>query len=248
MMTWLLSSVILSVSPEAKGLEIARAADAADADFGLETVVATMTIEGATGKTQRRVFRITTTDREGDRSLIELIEPARHRGMRVLTVTAADDSGETVYIRLPRHGRTRRIVGRKRTGRFLGSELTFEDLGSRRHARYRHRWLRDERIGDTTAHVVETIPRDPDTGYRSILLWREAKTYRLLKVVWTGESGQTLKTGEFTDWRAHGRYWRAARYVVTNAVTGRKTTLEFSDRTIGGEPPADAFTPEGLER
>ncbi|MFT7624606.1 MAG: hypothetical protein ACI9WU_003794 [Myxococcota bacterium] len=241
--------LLLAAGPAERGLEIARAADTADTGFGMEQTTATMTIQRSGGRTETRVFRLTTTDgsQGSERSLVELLKPARHKGMRVLTVTASD-GGEAVFLRLPHHRRTRRIVGRKRTGRFLGSELTFEDLGSRRHDRYTHRWLRDEPVRGAECHVVETTPRDPDTGYSRIVLWRDVRTYQLMRVAWFGPDGVAVKTGDFTDWQKTTRFHRANRYTIVNATTGQTTTVVFSGRTHDVSLDSSALTRQGLER
>lgn len=238
--------------PEARGLAIARAADRADSGWKAEVSTATMTIETQSGGRQHRTFRLTLLEagsaKNGERSLIELLAPARHVGTRVLTIATSDDA-EEVFVRFPRHGRTRRIVGRKRTGRFLGSELTFEDLGSRKHTRYQHRWLRDERLDGIECHVVETIPRDEDTGYAAILLWREVGLYRLHKVQWLGKAGRRpVKTARFDDWAQIDGFFRPKRQVVRNAQTLRRTTVIFKNRRVNADVPAEWLTRGGLSR
>ncbi len=248
MIITLIATAALAVSPQERGLEIARAADAADSGWLTEVVSATLTIAQPSGKSRQRGFRLTLVEAPEERSLIEILQPARQRGLKVLTVTAADGA-ETVWVHFPRHARTSRIVGRKRTGRFLGSELTYEDLGSRKSKHYTHRWLRDEACGKATCHVVETRPKDPDTGYSRIVLWRQTGSYRLVKVAWFGRDGDSLvKEGAFSGFEKHGRYERPNTYVIKNAQSGRQTTLSFKNRALGVTLPDGAVSKQALSR
>ena len=245
----LFSTLLLLAAPDAeRGLAIAIAADKAESGFGAERTIADMTIQTGTGDVETRTFRLTLLDSDPERSLVELLEPARHRGMKVLTL--AEKAGEDqVFVYFPKHGRNQRIVGRKRTGRFLGSDLTFEDLGSRKHYRYDHRYLRDESVGGLSCHVVESIPKDADTGYSRIELWREVGTYRLLKVAWYDRAGGALlKTGVFSEWTKVDGFARPGRYEIVSAETGRKTALVFRDRAVKNGLPDGVFSPESLDR
>ncbi|MFT5432652.1 MAG: hypothetical protein ACI9OJ_003354 [Myxococcota bacterium] len=246
-MITLLMSLVLTVDPAARGLEIARAADAADANWKAEVAVAQMTVETTTG-TEFRTFRMTTLEVEPERSLVELLEPARQRGTKVLTLSKSEGADE-VFIHFPRHGRTRRIIGRKRTGRFMGSELTFEDLGSRKHHRYTHRFLKTETFADVPCHVVETVPHDTDSGYSRIVLWRQVSDYRLHKVEWYDKAGNVLvKTGVFSQWKPIDRLVRPMKYRVTNARTKKATTLTFLSRKLGQNIEPSQLSPAGLSR
>jgi hypothetical protein len=243
----LLISLVLTVDPAARGLEIARAADKADANWKAEVAVAQMTVETATG-TDTRKFRMTTLEIEPERSLVELLEPARHRGTKVLTLSKSGGADE-VFIHFPKHGRTRRIIGRKRTGRFLGSELTFEDLGSRKHHRYTHRFLKTETFAGVPCHVVETVPRDTDSGYSRIVLWRQVSDYRLHKVEWYDKAGNVLKkTGVFSQWKPLDGWVRPMKYVVTNARSHNATRLTFLSRTLGLTIDPSQLSPAALSR
>ena len=236
------------------GADIARRADAQDSGWRSEVLTARMTMVRPSGRQDSRTFRMTLVEGiagAGEASLIELMQPARHKGLKVLTRTG-EGGRDAVWVRFPAHGRTRRIVGRKRTGRFLGSELTYEDLGSRRSDRYEHVWLRDEPIDGVACHVVRTTPKDPDTGYSKMHVWREVDSLRLRRVEYFGRDGHTLlKVGDFTEYQVvPGRSGlaRPDRYVVRDPESGRRTELVFRDRKIGVALPADALTLRALER
>lgn len=253
-MTALVAALLLLTPPpsDEAGLAVAHAADAADKGWVTESASAVMRIDQPNGRSEERAFQLIRAEPKpgepGEKTLISITEPARHRGLRVLTLslpTGQDD----VYVHFPRHQRTKRIVGRKRTGRFLGSELTYEDLGSRKSHRYTHQFLREEERDGETWKVVATFPKDPDTGYGRVVLWRRPKTWEIGRVEYYGLDKTTLlKVGHFTEHKRMGAFSRPGRYTVENSQTGRKTTIEFTDRKLGLALDDEKLTPGGLTR
>ena len=253
-MTALLTTLLLAAPPasDEAGLAVAHAADAADRGWKTESATAVMHIQQPNGRSEQRAFVLIHAEPKsgepGEKTRITITEPARHRGLKVLTrshPTGQDD----VYVYFPRRQRTRRIVGRKRSGRFLGSELTYEDLGSRKSHRYTHQLLREETTDGQVWKVVATFPRDPDTGYGRVVLWRKPGTWEIGRVEYYGLDKTTLvKVGHFSEYRRFGAFSRPGRYVVENSQTGRRTTIEFSDRKFGVPLDDELFTVGGLTR
>lgn len=243
--------------PVAYGTDIAARADAVDGGWGVEQSRVSITIDTRQSDGADRVFDLTQVEAQGDegeRSLVELVEPARHRGLKLLTLPGPDGEDE-VWMRLPAHAETRRIAGRKRSSRFLGSEVSLEDLGSRGYRRFTHRWLRDEPVGGQLCHVVEAVPKDPESSYGRLLLWRQADAgLRLVKVEYYDRaSGQRVKEAVSTDFapvvgQGGKRWWRPSVVVVTNTVTGRATRMTFASRKAQVALAADAVSRRALER
>ena len=238
--------------PPDQGDRLALEAARADAGWKAERVRVTLSIEGASRSQATRVFSLLrvegTKAGDGERSLVSLEEPARHRGLRILTI-AQPSGGDEVWLHLPKHRRTRRIAGRKRSGRFLGSDLTYEDLGSRAPSRYTHRHLRDELFKGVKTYVLEAVPKDPDSGYVRILLRRQAGDHRLLEVRYHAQAGETpQKVGKFSEFRKIGGHWRPGRLVITHTDTGRRTVLRFEGYELGLDVPEDAVSRRSLER
>ena len=120
----------------------------------------------------------------------EILKRVANRIPRGFAVEVTDIDfllGRSIYFKvLPGASQVKRIVvGRKRSSRFLGSEVSLEDLGARSQSRFTHTWLRDEDVAGESCHVVEAVPRDPESGYAKLVLWRELKTLRAVKVAYT---------------------------------------------------------------
>lgn len=250
----LLGPVPLLAPPESDtvGLAIARAADATDKGWVTESASGVMGIEQPNGRAEERSFLLiraeSKTGEPGEKTLISITEPARHRGLRLLTLSLPTDQDD-IYVHFPRHQHTRRLVGRKRTGRFLGSELAYEDLGSRKSHRYTHQFIGVEERDDESWKVVATFPKDPDTRYGRVVLWRRRKTWEIGRVENYGLDKTTLlKVGRFTEPKRLGAFSWPGRYTVASSQTGRKTTIVFKDRQTGLALDDEKLTPGGLTR
>jgi hypothetical protein len=89
------------------------------------------------GQERTRKFRAVSKVIEGrTHSIGRLVWPHYLRGMTILTVEALDRTHDT-FVYLPAVGKVRRISTAQRGDSFLGSDVTYEDMESRRVSEYR---------------------------------------------------------------------------------------------------------------
>ena len=118
-------------SPEEKGLRIAREASARNDGFGDFTAGMTMVLRDRQGRESVRQmrFKVLEVPEDGDKSLFVFDRPADVRGTALLThahINAQDDQ----WLYLPALKRVKRINAAKRSGSFMGSEFSYEDISS----------------------------------------------------------------------------------------------------------------------
>lgn len=90
------------------------------------------------GRVRERVMTLLTrrgTGTTGDRTLIRLTYPNDIRNTAFL-VWAHPDADDERFLYLPALGRVRRIAGDERQDSFVGSDLSYEDIGGRELADY----------------------------------------------------------------------------------------------------------------
>ncbi len=152
----ILPTITAAQSSEEKGLEIAKAAKAADEGFGDFTADMRMILKNKAGKTSTRVIRIKTLEVEGDgdKSLSLFDEPADVKGTAMLTWTHGLEPDDQ-WMYLPALKRVKRINSRNKSGPFMGSTFAFEDLGSQEVEKYTYNYLRDEACGEFECYVME---------------------------------------------------------------------------------------------
>ncbi|MDJ0777824.1 MAG: outer membrane lipoprotein-sorting protein [Gammaproteobacteria bacterium] len=218
-------------TPEEKGLEIARAADAYDKGFGDFTADMVMTLINKAGETAQRNIRIKTLEVEGDgdKSLSIFDQPADVRGTRMLTYSHGLEPDDQ-WLYLPALKRVKRISSRNKSGPFMGSTFAFEDLGSQEVEKYSYRYLREEPCGEWQCYVIERYPAYEFSGYTREVAWIDQAGYRLVRAEFYDRKKALLKTLTASDFQQFlGHYWRPGKMFMQNHQTGKSTLLEWNN-------------------
>ena len=136
----LLPLAAASETPEEQGLVIAREADRRDSGFGDFTANMRMVLKNRHGQESIRLIRIKTLEvaDDGDKSLSIFDNPKDVKGTAFLThshKTGDDDQ----WLYLPALKRVKRISSRNKSGSFMGSEFSYEDIASQEVEKYTYR-------------------------------------------------------------------------------------------------------------
>lgn len=231
----------LAETPEARGRAIAEEADRRDLGFGAYRVAGEMILRDASGAESRRAFENLVRERParevGDMAVIVFSRPRDIRGTGLLTHSNIEPTDDDQWLYLPSVQRVKRIASSNRTGKFVSSEFSFEDLGSQEVDDYDYRWIRDEPCPGAPAlacFVTESYPRNPKSGYSKRVGWIDAAEYRLHRVEFHNRRGDLEKVLSLSGYRQYaGRYWRPALMRMENLQTGKSTDLVWSDYDFG---------------
>ncbi len=227
----------LAETAEEKGLAIAERADREDLGWGAFTAEGEMILRDAAGNESRRVFENMNLERAdpavGDMGIIVFSRPRDIRGTGLLTHSNIEPADDDQWLYLPAIKRVKRISSSNRTGKFVSSEFSYEDLGSQEVADYDYKWIRDEPCPGQpalTCHVVESYPRNPKSGYSKRVSWIDTAEYRQQRVDFYNRRGDLEKTLTFEGYQAYkGDYWRPAFMRMVNHQTKKETDLLWSD-------------------
>ncbi len=218
-------------TPEDKGLRIAREASVRDDGFGDFIAGMTMVLRDRHGResVRRMRFKVLEVPRDGDKSLFVFDQPRDVRGTALLThahTNAPDDQ----WLYLPALKRVKRINAARRSGSFMGSEFSYEDMSSQDVEEYTHKYLRDESCGGLTCTVTEQVPLDKKSGYSRKVVWQDTGELRVWKMELYDRRGSHLKTLTFANYQQYlDRYWRAGEQTMVNHLTGASTVLQWTD-------------------
>jgi hypothetical protein len=239
-----------ALSAEERGLEIAVEADRRDSGFSDFTAELDMILRNRHGQQSTRRMRTRTLEVEadGDKSLVIFDHPRDVEGTAFLTFshpTGNDDQ----WLYLPALKRVKRISTSNKSGPFMGSEFSYEDISSQEVEEYTYRYLRDEVLDGTEAFVVEQVPVDRNSGYSRQIVWRDREHYRQLKVEFYDRKGELLKTLTWHGYQQYlGQYWRADEMRMVNHQTGKSTVLDWRDYEFGTGLTARDFDRNSLKR
>jgi predicted RND superfamily exporter protein len=239
-----------------KGLAIATEVDARDRGWGDVTVEGEMVLKNKAGNESVRKFRSTILEAEdsaeGDRSIITFSKPRDVRGTALLTHSMIEPEDDSQWIFLPAIKRVKRISSSNRTGKFVSSEFSYEDLGSEEVADNEHIWLEDAACAHdaaVTCAAVESRPKNKKSGYSKRVSFIDLAEYRVQRIDFYNRRGDLEKTLEFQDYRQYeGQFWRAHVMKMQNHQTGKSTRLSWGDYNFRQGLTARDFTPQGLPK
>ena len=227
------------ISAEERGRLITEEVHYRVRGFGTSAAQLQMTLENRRGHTSVRQMRFKLLEREGGGffGLCIVDAPPDVRGTALLTHNHSDGNMDQ-WIYMPALRRTRRIASRGRSGSFMGSEFTYEDLSGGlglEHASAR--WLRDEEYNGSLCHVIEYISTDLSlTDYARRVVWIDRDDFRIYRVDYYSRRNEFLKSLAMTDHQLYReRFWHATTMTMVNQITGNQSQLEWRDIHFGVE-------------
>jgi len=238
--TLVMPNMAFAQTPVEKGFAIATEAKKRDEGFKDTVAILQMVLSNRQGRESRRKLKIKTfeiTDQgTGDKSLVIFDSPRDVKGTAFLTHSKILDPDDQ-WIYLPALGRIKRISSSNKSGPFMGSEFSYEDMSSREVGKYSYKWLRNEPCGvsggvsgdEMTCFVIEAYPLYKKSGYTKLMSWIDTREYRTMKTEFYNRRGDLFKILKLSDYRLYlNKYWRAGNLFMENIVTGKKTWLVWS--------------------
>lgn len=228
----MIPQTVTGQTPEEKGLSIALAADEKDDGFGDFTADMEMTLKNKHGQKSIRKIRIRTleVENDGDKSLSIFDNPRDVKGTAFLTFThKVGDDDQWLY--LPALKRVKRISSRNKSGSFMGSEFSYEDISSQEVEKYTYKWIKDEVFDGRECFVFERYPIDrKNSGYTRQIVWMDKAEYRVQKVDYFDRKNAHLKTLTAKGYRQYlDKYWRSDEMLMVNHQNNKSTRLIWSD-------------------
>jgi len=231
LMTSLVVGPLEAETPQERGLDIAREAEARDTGFNDFIADVKMVLRNRHGQESTRALRTRTleVDGDGDKTMIIFDSPADVKGTAFLTFSHPEgDDDQWLY--LPALKRVKRISSSNKSGPFVGSEFAYEDIGSQELEEYTYRFVREERIDGQDAFVVEFDPVHPKSGYSRLLVWIDKVEYRTLKIDFFDRKNERFKTLTYSGYQKFlDRYWRPATMKMVNHQNGKETEIFWSN-------------------
>lgn len=180
-------------------------------------------------------------------TLMRFLEPRDIAGTGLLSVARADGSNDqSLY--LPELDRVRRVAGERKGGRFVGSDLYYEDLQERRPTKDRHRLLGRETVSGVACEVLESLPLDANESvYTKRVSWLDMQTLMALRI----DLFERDDAGPSKRWTLQSRkrvqgYWTAMDSRMTDLSSGHETRLIVEHAVYDRKLPARLFTAQAL--
>ncbi len=192
-----------------------------------ETAEIEMTIIEPDGSKKSRNLTIMRKNSDSQKALVRIQKPSDLRGVSLLSISDGDKDDQWLY--LPSSKRSRRIVGSGKTGKFLDSELSYEDMSASTYNQFKNQILKNKKPQKKSVVIVESLAKpNAETSYAKIHTHIDKKLNRIEKVEYFNKSGKIEKTMAFSKYKKiENKFWRAGHVKVKNLVDNRGTILEL---------------------
>jgi len=233
-----------------KGMEISQEVKNRDIGWGDSKADMLMFLRNEHGQESVREIKMKTLEQEddGDKALTIFNKPRDVKGTAFLSYSHAVGADDQ-WLYMPALKRVKRISSRNKSGPFMGSEFSFEDLGSFEIKKYTYNYLGDEMLGALDTFKVEQFPTDENSGYTKRVVWVDKQEYLIQKVDFYDRKNSLLKTLSYSNYQQYqGKYWRALSSNMVNHQNGKSTELKWDNYTFENGLKESDFSRNALKR
>ncbi|MBI2219118.1 MAG: outer membrane lipoprotein-sorting protein [Candidatus Rokubacteria bacterium] len=118
----------------------------------------------------------------------------------------------------------RRIAANDKRSSFAGSDFSYEDVSGREPEEDAHKLVREERVGERAAYVIESVPKDPaSVDFSRKLSWIDTATWLPLKEEYYDRRGELSRVFTAEELKEVQGFWTVVKRVVKNVQTGHRT-------------------------
>ena len=180
-------------------------------------------------------------------NLIRFLDPEDIAGTGLLSIDKADGSTDQ-WLYLPALDRVRRISSDRKGGRFVGSDLYFEDLQERKPSKDRHRILGKQTENGILCDVLESVPLDADDSvYKKRISWVDSATAIPQRVDYFEKDINTpSKRWLLRSKKRNQGYWTLTDSRMIDLVSGHETRMVVDVVLYDQNLPVKLFTSQAL--
>ncbi len=153
------------------------------------------------------------------------------------------------WLYLPAMKKTRRISGSSaKKDYFMGSDFTYDDMGSRNVDEDVHKLLGEETINGHKCWKLESTSKDKRDIYSKKIAWIRKDCLIAEKVEYYDRMGKLHRKLVLSDITKTDGFWIAQRLEMTNVQTNHKTILEIKNPRYNLKMDEGKFTVNTLEK
>lgn len=238
-------STLFALNPEQIADKVKKSSDG----FGYSKSVMQMILVDASQNESVREITSYAKEREnGDYSMIEFKKPLDVKGVKFLTHEKINANNDQ-WLYLPALKRVKRINSSNKSGSFMGSEFSYEDISSREPSKYNYsKEAKEDVLDGVKVYVYERYPKDKKSGYSKQILWVDKDKFITLKSDFYDRKKELLKTGTY-KWKGKiGDTFRVSEITMQNVQNKKSTILRYIDDKIHLDLDDSLFTKRMLAR
>jgi len=181
------------------------------------------------------------------KSVLRFVAPAEVKGVALLVVNHPDRSSDQ-WMWTPAIARERRIAMQDRSGRFLGTDFSFEDLEERDTSQFSYKLLAQEQIDGAMCWKIETRPKQTKVSqYTYSMVWIRQDNYVLVQIENYGKA-KLVRRGKYSDIQRVQNIWTPQTIEMFDAVRNSRTVLKLEKLQYNIPMKDEDFTLQALQR
>lgn len=230
-------------------LEVAQKADTMTKGYESSVAKMEMILINASGQQSVRDMEMKSLEgTEGDKSIAIFLSPADVKGTKTLTHEHLDrDDDQWLY--LPALKRVKRIASRNKSGSFMGSEFSYEDIGNQDYRKFTYEGAAEEvELNGVKCYKGVRIPKDQHSGYTKQISWVDTTNFLIQKVEYYDRKQALLKTATFSDYKQIDGIWRIGKIEMVNHQNDKSTILIWKEDQIKAGLDDKAFDKRVLKQ
>ena len=228
--TFLCLSVVLLAQ---SGEEVAKQAYGKISGYQSSISKTTMVLKNAQGDENIRKLEIKRLEgKNGDMSLLVFLYPNDLKDTKLLNyeVIGGDDKQ---WLYLPALKRVKRISSRNKSGSFMASEFSYEDISSQNYKNYTY----PEDTKTITKDRVEyfeilRVPKDKHSGYSKQIIYIDTKENLARFGEYFDKQDRLVKKIHFQNYVLLYGVYRVHKIVIKNVQNQKESTLTWDSDTI----------------
>ncbi|MGP1460490.1 MAG: outer membrane lipoprotein-sorting protein [Bacteroides sp.] len=184
------------------------------------------------------------------KSIMFFMHPGDVKGTGFLTWDYDNPKQEDdKWLYLPAMKKVRRISSSSaKKDYFMGTDFTYDDMGSRNVEEDTHKLLREEELDGQKCWVIESVPVNKGEIYSRKVLWIRQDALMPLRVEYYDRLDKLHRLLTVQSIKKIGDFWAFEKETMENVQTGHKTVISFSAQTFDTKLDDDLFTVNRLER
>lgn len=213
--------------------EVAKRSFKAVSGYKTSVSKTTMVLKNSLGAENVRKLEIKKLENPvGDKSLITFLYPADIKGTKLLSFEQIGrDDKQWLY--LPALKRTKRISSRNKSGSFMGSEFSYEDIASQNYKNYTYQEEAEKvKKEGREFYKIARYPKDKNSGYSKQVVYVDTKNYLARFGEYYDKQKRLLKKVSFKEYRKIGNVYRIKTIIMNNLQNGKSTTLVWDEDGI----------------
>lgn len=205
-----------------------------------------MVLHSAAGETRERELNVFAKQEEADKVMIRFVAPPSVEGTAFLNIS--EDGDEDMYLYMPAVGSARRIASGQRSGSFVGTDFTYNDLSVVGGGNFQEDYEATIIEENEEEYRLRIVPLDEDIQYSSGIMTVQKSNWFPVEIEFFDENEELYKVLTNEEIVQKENYWVAEKITMADVQEGTKTVLYLS-KVVYDEPLDDQlFTIRYLER